>query len=87
MIMAKVSIYFRDERQDWQSINLSYDPLIYTKSKQQMIIEIACDFAIYGSDLMSRGIDKFLSDENVREVRFDLTSQGRYFFIIRREED
>lgn len=85
--MKRVSIYFRDERQGWETLNLSYDPVIYNKGKQRQVIEIACDYCIYGSDLMSRSIDKFIADEYVREVAFDLTGEGKYFYVIRREKD
>lgn len=84
--MAKVSIYFRDDLQDWETKNLSYDPALFGVTNQRKLIEIGCNFQIFGNSFIGKGIDRFLSNELIREYRFDCTGAERYFYVIRREE-
>lgn len=85
--MATVSVYFRDHLQCWETKNLSYDPVLFGKSKQRELIEIACNFQVFGNSFISKGIDRFLSNELIREYRFDCTGVDRYYYVIRREKD
>lgn len=85
--MAKVSIYFRDESLGYESLNLVYDPTLYINSKQRRLIEVACNYDAFGNEFMRRSIDRFVLHESIREVKFDLTGQGKYYYVIKREED
>lgn len=85
--MKRISVYFRDEMRGWENLNLSFDPALYINSKQCRLLEIACDFDIFGNKFMSKKIERFILHESVVEIRFDLKGDGRYFYIIRREED
>lgn len=86
MIMYKISVYFRDDLQCWETKNLSYDPALFGKSKQRKLIEIGCNFEVFGNSLIGKSIDRFLSNELMKEYRFDCTGAERYFYVIRREE-
>lgn len=85
--MAKVSIYFRDDLQCWETKNLSYDPALFGRSNQKKLIEIGCNFQVFGNSSIGRNIDYFLSNEMIKEYRFDCTGAERYYYVIRREED
>lgn len=86
MIMV-ISIFFRDEVQGWESKNLSFDSLSYTRSKRRDLIKLGCHCDIFGNSAISRNIDLFLDSDNVKEYRFDCTGQGYYYYVIRKEKD
>lgn len=85
--MKKISIYFRDEKEDWEILNLSFDPMTFIPDKRRKLIEVGCNFDLFGNSAIGKGIDLFLSSKLVKEYSFDATGAGRYYYVIRREED
>lgn len=85
--MRKISVYFRDEVENWEMMNIRFDPRVYNIDDRRRLIDLGCNFRIFGNSSISEGIDKFLSDESVKEYSFDTTGADRYYYIMRREED
>lgn len=84
--MCKISVYFRDALEGWEMVNLSFDHALFGESNRRKLIEIGCNFQVFGNSSISQGIDRFLSNKLIREYRFDCTGEGRYYYVIRREE-
>jgi hypothetical protein len=84
--MKKISVYFRDEKDGWEMQNLSFEPGVFNQECWRKLIEIGCNYSIFGNASISKDIDNFLSDKSVKEFSFDANGGGRYYYIMRREE-
>lgn len=87
MIMKKISVYFRDDVEDWEMMNLTFQPAVFNVGVRLQLLQIGCNFQLFGNAEIARGIDEFMSNKDAEEYRFDATGAGRYYYIMRREED
>lgn len=85
--MDRISIYFRDEQEAWEMKNLSFEPGVFDPDNRRRLIEVGCNYRLFGNSAISKNIDYFLSNKLVREYKFDATGAGRYYYIMRREKD
>lgn len=84
--MKKIGIYFRDEKENWEMLNLSFDPMTFNPDMRRKLIEVGCHYDLFGNSVISKNIDYFLSSNLVKQYSFDATGAGRYYYIMRREE-
>lgn len=84
--MDRISIYFRDEQGSWEMNILSFEPGVYDPECWRKLIELGCNFRVFGNSAISKNIDYFLSNELVRGYKFDATGAGRYYYIMRKEK-
>lgn len=84
--MEKISVYFRDEKENWEMMNLCFEPRVYNIDDRRRLVEVGCNYRLFGNSSISKSIDNFLSDKSVKEYSFDATGAGRYYYIMRREE-
>lgn len=83
-----ISIYFRCVDQGWETLNLRFDPMIFRGDIRRKLIEIGCNYHLFGNSAINQGIDKFISDPSVIEYAFSVASDhGDYRYVIRREKD
>lgn len=85
--MAKVSIYFRNEKKDYEILNMSFDPDLYVYSTQIELIKLGCSFQIFGNSFFCKSIERFVSDSRIKVFSYLISAERKCYYVIRREED